>query len=76
MRQQFYDEEDDTFLGDEELEEGYRTTTQSPRQEEEPRPTTTTRPTLGERRLSRELEAGFRDDSDSDTEARRASRAG
>ena len=66
MRQQFYNEEDESFLGDEELEEGYVSPT-NPRQEGgEERPA---RPTLGERRLSRELEAGFRDDSDEESDA-------
>ena len=70
MRQQFYNEEDESFLGDEELEEGLGP--DSPRQENG---RGAARPALGERRLSRELEAGFKDDSDEETDARRAARS-
>ena len=69
MRQQFYNEEDESFLGDEELEEGLGQ--DRPRQEND---RGAVRPVLGERRLSRELEAGFKDDSDEETDATKAAR--
>lgn len=53
----------DTYFGDEELEEGL-----GPHDPSVPSPAV---PEHGQRRLSRDLEAGFRDDSDDEEEDNR-----